>query len=66
MPITEIKGDLFAAEPGAALAHCISEDCRMGKGIAAIFKKNYGGVAELLKQVKDGSCLIFISTTITE
>uniref|UniRef100_A0A914VF27 Macro domain-containing protein n=1 Tax=Plectus sambesii TaxID=2011161 RepID=A0A914VF27_9BILA len=55
MLLTERKGDLFKdAEEGAALAHCISEDCRMGKGIAAIFKKNYGGVSELLKQVRDG------------
>eukprot|EP00736_Rhodelphis_marinus_P004285 Rmarinus@m.22221 len=46
----EKEGDLFAAtEPDAdvALAHCISRDVRMGKGIAKTFKDKYSGVQEL-------------------
>ncbi|XP_059723594.1 ADP-ribose glycohydrolase OARD1 isoform X2 [Haemorhous mexicanus] len=45
-----VKGDLFSCPGTDALAHCISEDCRMGAGIAVLFKKKFGGVQELLDQ----------------
>ncbi|XP_042656236.1 ADP-ribose glycohydrolase OARD1 isoform X2 [Tyto alba] len=45
-----VKGDLFSCPPTDSLAHCISEDCRMGAGIAVLFKKKFGGVQELLDQ----------------
>lgn len=45
-----VKGDLFSCPQTDALAHCISEDCRMGAGIAVLFKKKFGGVQELLDQ----------------
>ena len=32
------------------MAHCVSEDMHMGKGIAVLFKKKFGGVEELRKQ----------------
>ncbi|KAM4645983.1 ADP-ribose glycohydrolase OARD1 isoform 1-T1 [Amazona ochrocephala] len=47
-----VKGDLFTCPPQDALAHCISEDCRMGAGIARLFKQKFGGVQELLDQQK--------------
>ncbi|GBC10140.1 hypothetical protein RclHR1_09370010 [Rhizophagus clarus] len=48
---TERQGDLFTdASPTDALAHCVSQDLRMGKGIADIFKKKYGGLNELKAQ----------------
>ncbi|XP_061218993.1 ADP-ribose glycohydrolase OARD1 isoform X1 [Neopsephotus bourkii] len=47
-----VKGDLFTCPPQDALAHCISEDCRMGAGIARLFKEKFGGVQELLAQQK--------------
>ncbi|NXS13100.1 OARD1 deacetylase, partial [Neodrepanis coruscans] len=50
--LREVKGDLFSCPPSEALAHCISEDCRMGAGIAVLFKKKFGGVQELLDQQK--------------
>ncbi|XP_060045758.1 ADP-ribose glycohydrolase OARD1 isoform X5 [Erinaceus europaeus] len=50
--ITYVKGDLFACPKTDSLAHCISEDCRMGAGIPVIFKKKFGGVQELLNQQK--------------
>ncbi|XP_068015900.1 ADP-ribose glycohydrolase OARD1 [Melanerpes formicivorus] len=50
--IRSVKGDLFSCPGGAALAHCISEDCRMGAGIALLFKERFGGVQELLQQKK--------------
>ncbi|XP_028390691.1 ADP-ribose glycohydrolase OARD1-like [Dendronephthya gigantea] len=48
----EIKGDLFSCSKDASLAHCISADVHMGKGIATIFKKMFGGVEELRSQGK--------------
>ncbi len=36
--LTVITGDLFSASPGVSLAHCISRDCKMSKGIAKIFR----------------------------
>ena len=33
-----------------SIAHCISADVKMGRGIAVEFKRRYGGVEELLKQ----------------
>nr|XP_036860691.1 ADP-ribose glycohydrolase OARD1 isoform X2 [Manis javanica] len=50
--ITYVRGDLFACPKTDSLAHCISEDCRMGAGIAVLFKKKFGGVQELLSQQK--------------
>ncbi|XP_051781543.1 ADP-ribose glycohydrolase OARD1 isoform X2 [Erpetoichthys calabaricus] len=57
--LKHVKGDLFSCPPTDALAHCISEDCRMGAGIAVIFKKKFGGVQELLMQKKTtGDCAV--------
>ena len=42
-----MSGDLFSTPEDESLAHCISEDCRMGAGIAVLFKKKFGGVDEL-------------------
>ncbi|KAJ8314765.1 hypothetical protein KUTeg_006915 [Tegillarca granosa] len=46
------KGDLFSTPETESLAHCISEDCRMGKGIAVIFKKKFAGIEDLKRQDK--------------
>lgn len=45
--IFEIKGDLFSAPTSSSLAHCISKDCRLGAGIAKIFRQKFGRVDEL-------------------
>ena len=55
----EVKGDLFSCDKDASLAHCVSADLRMGKGIATTFKTRFGGVNELRSQSND---LIFSST----
>uniref|UniRef100_A0A8D2CXB5 O-acyl-ADP-ribose deacylase 1 n=1 Tax=Sciurus vulgaris TaxID=55149 RepID=A0A8D2CXB5_SCIVU len=57
--ITYVKGDLFACPKTDSLAHCISEDCRMGAGIAVLFKKKFGGVQELLNQREFCKCTCF-------
>src|SRR5438045_9285941 len=50
----ENKGDLFIDAPEySSLAHCVSGDFNMGKGIATTFKEKYGGVKELLDQRKE-------------
>lgn len=50
----ELKGDLFACPADYSLAHCISADCRMGRGIAVQFKNRFGGIAELKEQIAVG------------
>ncbi|XP_029428762.1 ADP-ribose glycohydrolase OARD1 [Rhinatrema bivittatum] len=50
--IRYVKGDLFSCPETDSLAHCISEDCRMGAGIAVLFKKKFNRVQELREQQK--------------
>lgn len=45
-----VTGSLFSCPEDESLAHCISEDCRMGAGIAVMFKKEFKGVEELKEQ----------------
>ncbi|GAA6216513.1 O-acetyl-ADP-ribose deacetylase 1 isoform X1 [Lates japonicus] len=54
-----VTGNLFACPKEEALAHCISEDCRMGAGIAVTFKQKFKGVVELKEQKKlTGQCAV--------
>ncbi|XP_028439743.1 ADP-ribose glycohydrolase OARD1 isoform X1 [Perca flavescens] len=54
-----VTGSLFSCPKDEALAHCISEDCRMGAGIAVMFKKEFKGVEELKEQKKlTGECAV--------
>lgn len=46
MIFKEIQGDLFTADKKAILVHCISQDCKMGAGIAKKFTEM--GVKEQL------------------
>lgn len=45
-------GNLFSAPESHALAHCVSKDFEMGKGIAIQFKKIFGSVNTLRQQEK--------------
>ncbi|CAJ1084761.1 ADP-ribose glycohydrolase OARD1 [Xyrichtys novacula] len=57
--LSYVTGDLFSCPEDEALAHCISEDCRMGAGIAVMFKQKFRGVAELKAQNKvTGQCAV--------
>ncbi|XP_062396589.1 ADP-ribose glycohydrolase OARD1 [Sardina pilchardus] len=57
--LQHVKGDLFSCPADESLAHCISEDCRMGAGIAVLFKKKFGGVDDLKAQKKlTGECAV--------
>uniref|UniRef100_A0A3Q1GHI1 O-acyl-ADP-ribose deacylase 1 n=1 Tax=Acanthochromis polyacanthus TaxID=80966 RepID=A0A3Q1GHI1_9TELE len=56
-----VTGDLFSCPEDEALAHCISEDCRMGAGIAVLFKQKFKGVSELKEQKREtGQCAVLM------
>lgn len=48
--VEQVVGDLFSCPDHYSLAHCISSDIKMGKGIAVLFKDKFGGVKELWNQ----------------
>jgi O-acetyl-ADP-ribose deacetylase (regulator of RNase III) len=48
--VREVTGDLFSSDPTASLGHCVSRDLAMGKGIAVVFKRQFGRVADLKAQ----------------
>ncbi|CAG8584291.1 11385_t:CDS:1 [Paraglomus occultum] len=69
----ELQGDLFIASPPTnSLAHCISADLKMERGIAVLFKSKFGGVSELQEQskrvgevaylVRDGKYIFYLIT----
>jgi len=46
----EVKGDLFSCGDSVSMAHCISRDLRLGKGIAVLFKNKFGRIDEMREQ----------------
>jgi O-acetyl-ADP-ribose deacetylase (regulator of RNase III) len=70
--IQVIQGDLFSAPAHFSLAHCVSRDLKMGKGIATLFKQRFGRVPELRSQnrsigqcaylVLPGKCIFYLIT----
>lgn len=48
--IVELKGDLFSVPSNVALAHCVSADMQMSKGIAVLFRDKFKNVENLKKQ----------------
>lgn len=52
MPLVfrEVNGDLFSASSNTSLAHCVSQDMHMSKGIATLFRDRFGQVNELKNQ----------------
>jgi len=57
----EIRGDLFQCPIQTSLAHCVSEDFSMSKGIAVGFKRKFGKVRELLAQRRSIGQVAFIN-----
>jgi len=51
--LREVTGDLFTCPVTSSLAHCISRDYRLGKGIAKLFREKFGRVEELKKSGAD-------------
>lgn len=52
------NGDLFQVHENVSLAHCVSADMEMSKGIAVEFKNRFSRVDELLSHRK--SCYLAI------
>ena len=50
MILEEVIGDLFSAPPNASLAHCVSADFAMKKGIAKTFRNKFGRINQLRQQ----------------
>ncbi len=50
--LEEIQRDLFSYDKTYRLAHCVSRDLHMGKGIAVQFKQRFNHVTELKNQKK--------------
>lgn len=48
--IKYVEGDLFTCAKTMSMSHCVSEDLKMGKGIAVLFKKRFQRVDELKSQ----------------
>lgn len=59
--ITEIKADLFTCSDDFSLAHRVSKDLAMGKGIATIFKQKFRSVRELKSQRKNVGEVAYLS-----
>jgi len=57
--LIEKEGDLFY-QKNDSLAHCVSEDLAMGKGIAKIFKQKFGCVNQLKSQQKSVGEVCFL------
>lgn len=53
MELREEKRNLFTVEDDYYLAHCISADCAMGKGIAVEFEKRFNLRDNLLEYAKE-------------
>lgn len=51
MKINIQQGNLFELDKKYALAHCISQDCAMGAGIAIQFDKKFKGMKNYCKRV---------------
>ena len=60
MILREKRGNLFSsATATVSLAHCISANAKMGRGIAVWFRRKFGGVREILSQgVEPGGCAV--------
>ncbi|XP_045468252.1 uncharacterized protein LOC123676417 [Harmonia axyridis] len=50
--VKEKEGNLFKAPKNYALAHCVSKDFHMSRGIAVCFKNKYGNIEKLKSQNK--------------
>ncbi|KAJ8949416.1 hypothetical protein NQ318_007515, partial [Aromia moschata] len=51
--INIVQGDLFTADENCSLAHCVSQDLRMGKGIAREFKERFGKIRSIAKSKEE-------------
>ena len=62
MKFKQIKGDLFTVEPDFYLAHCISADFALGKGIAVEFDKRYDMRNKLISTYNNADLMAHFNT----
>lgn len=70
--VIEVEGDLFEATQDYALAHCVSADLNMSRGIALEFNRRFGnievlkgqqkGVSEIAQVEHEGQKLLYLIT----
>lgn len=51
--VKEIEGNLFNTDTDIVLAHCVSADFNMSRGIALTIRRKFGHVAQLRQQKKE-------------
>ena len=61
MYFKEVKGNVFSSPLWSCLAHCISADCAMSKGIAVLFKNKFGHVHLLRSQNPNVGNIVFLT-----
>eukprot|EP01132_Coremiostelium_polycephalum_P002758 gene2758-3432_t len=66
MKLIEIQGDLFSCPIEDSLAHCISQDCALGKGIAKEFKQRFGSIDKLKSQKKTVGQVAYLKIPVNE
>ena len=57
--LSKMDGDLFDAPTSASLCHCISSDCKLGRGIAKQFREKFD-IMNTLKAKKNSYWLSLI------
>lgn len=60
--VTELFGNLFDLEPDVSLAHCVSADFKMMKGISLQFRRKFGTVDKLRQLQKTAPDVALIET----
>jgi len=58
--VIESKGDIFKTDQRIALAHCVSSDLKMTKGIALEFRRRFGGIDQLRRLPRSVPDVIFL------
>jgi len=50
--VIEVQGNIFEIDPHSVLAHCVSADFKMSKGLALAIRRKFGQITQLRKQKK--------------
>ena len=58
--VNEIVGDIFSTSSDTSLAHCVSADLKMSRGIALQFRRRFGQIQQMRQQEKSIDDVIFL------
>ena len=56
-----VYGDLFTCPPTSSMAHCVSQDLRMTRGIAHTFRTVFGRVGDLCSQSPQVGGVVYLT-----